>query len=96
MIVSALQMRWKRALRIGDADVRRVARSQYWVRSQSGHDAGYLVKVGFDRDGRLTKASCTCPDFTKQVHPLATPRLRDVRVCKHILAAARVAKQERA
>ena len=94
MIVSALQMRWKRALHIADADIQHLSGSKYLVRSQAvPGGAFYQVEVHFTKEGQLKSASCSCPDFTKDVHPLATPMLRNVRVCKHVLAAARVAKE---
>jgi len=98
VIVSALEMRWKRALRIDACDVKRNSAkpSEFWVRSQSHPSGGYMVALHFTQAGHLKEATCSCPDFCKEVHPLAMPMLHDVRVCKHILAAARVATEERA
>jgi hypothetical protein len=93
MLISALEMRWRRAQNIPAADVRQDprSRSKFWVRSQSHPSGGYLVELHFTRDKKLKKANCSCPDFSSERHELATPKLRDIRVCKHILAAAREA-----
>lgn len=95
MLITALQMRWRRAQKIAAGDVRRnpAKPSQFFVRSQSHGNGGYLVEVHFTREGRLKSAGCTCPDFCKEdLHELATPLLHGIRVCKHVLAAAREAK----
>jgi hypothetical protein len=93
MLVTALEMRWRRAQNIPARDVKRdpKKRSMSWVRSQSYPSGGYMVELHFTKGKRLKKAHCTCPDFSKEYHELATPVLHGVRVCKHVLAAAREA-----
>ena len=97
MFRSPLDLRWARAQGIDPDDV--VIQEVYqpeegwlevegWVRSQSsnGVGLGYNVSLTFI-DNRLALASCTCPDFNKEMRGRGIPLLHSTRVCKHILAA---------
>ena len=53
----------------------------------------YTVQIAFDRTGQLATAACTCPDFLDPTPTWGAPLLHGVRVCKHILAACRQAKE---
>jgi hypothetical protein len=44
---------------------------------------GYAVHIDFDPDGKLTVASCTCPDC-ERITPAAPPTLHGLRVCRHM------------
>ena len=102
MIVTALEMRWKRAKAIPGHCVRIVSIEDpiiAHVESQS-RLGGYLVEVEFGGGGKLHWAKCSCPDHEgmreaihtleaegKPLHP-GIPMLHGVLVCKHCLAVA--------
>ena len=57
------------------------ARDGYWYAVQSSRKGWYRVWVKFDEQGSLINAWCECEDHGES-------KLRDVPVCKHVLAAA--------
>ena len=93
MIRTPLSYRWPRAQQIAQAG--QVSGSETsGFRVQGTQPEPYTVKVEFDGQ-LLAKGSCTCLDFVKMSaeqrrNPMSKglPLLRDVLVCKHILAAA--------
>lgn len=90
-IASPLIARWQRALSIDRAAIKPVAPGWYLVPSSKA-PATYAVEIVLDAEGRLSGASCTCPDF-ERVTPTAPPTLHGVRICKHVLAACLKAKE---
>jgi hypothetical protein len=85
-VTTPLALRWQRAQQIDRSAIIDMGNGWFRVPSQHG-SAGYAVQVSFDHRGHLSAASCTCPDFCKPTQGQGAPVLRDVRVCKHVLAA---------
>jgi len=93
MMISPLELRWRRAKRLvaGGYVHPQGDDGAFVVSSQAGAKGGPGYRVGVAMEnGRLVRASCTCPDFSKQMAGPGVPLLHGVRVCKHILAAASV------
>jgi len=86
-VVTSLALRWQRAQQIDPASIEPLGLGWYVVPS-SRDPTGYAVHIDFDVDGKLSAASCTCPDFEKRAADL-----HGIRACKHILAACRKAKE---
>ena len=84
---TALSLRWQRAQQIDPASIDPLGLGWYVVPS-SRDPTGYAVHIEFAVDGKLSAASCTCPDFEKRAADL-----HGIRACKHILAACRKAKE---
>jgi predicted nucleic acid-binding Zn finger protein len=82
-----LALRWQRAWQIDPASIEPLGLGRYVVPS-SRDPTGYAVHIEFDVDGKLSAASCTCPDFAQRA-----PDLHGIRACKHILAACRKAQE---
>ena len=82
-----LPLRWHRAQQIDLSAIQAPDNKYFNVPSQNG-TADYDVQIEFDGSGKLVAATCSCPDFAKQVGSADAPMLRNVLVCKHILAAA--------
>ena len=93
MIRTPMSYRWPRAKDIAQAG--RVSGSEHdGFQVQGTQPEPYVVTVEFDASRLLIKGNCTCPDFVKMFaeqerNPTSRglPLLRDVLVCKHILAA---------
>ena len=92
MYSAALSLRWERALKLNRDRISEVGPGQFLVPSAHGLGA-YFVQVRFDATGKLSAASCSCPDFTKTTEELDTPLLHGVRICKHVLCAGLKAKE---
>ncbi len=82
-----MALRWQRAQQIGRAAIQDMGPGWYYVPASRGPD-GYAVHIEFDTEGRLTAASCTCPDFEKRTEGTEPPTLHGLRVCKHVLGAS--------
>ena len=85
MILTPLALRWRRAQRISPARIVMIDASRAYMPSASG---GYYITEAKLAGGRLVKASCSCADYLCPMSGKGEPRLREVRVCKHILALA--------
>ena len=90
-IATPLRLRWERAQQIDPSRIEEMGQGWYVVPS-SRNPTGYAVHIEFDPHGKLTTASCTCPDFEKRTEGLGMPSLRGLRVCKHVLAASMKAR----
>src|SRR5512146_1897752 len=93
-VATPLALRWERAQKIDRSTIEDMGQGWYYVPSSRGAE-GYAVQLEFDTDGKLTIATCTCPDFEKHTEGMGTPTLHGVRVCKHVLAASLRAKDAR-
>ena len=91
-VVTPLALRWLRAQQIDRSRIQGMGPGWFYVPSSRGPD-GYAVHVEFDADGKLTNASCTCPDFAQRTEGAGTPMLYNLRVCKHVLAATLKARE---
>ena len=91
-VVTPLALRWERAQHIDRSTIQDMGQGWYCVPSSRGPD-GYAVQLEFDTEGKLTAASCNCPDFGKRTQGAGTPTLHGLRVCKHVLAASLKAKE---
>jgi len=90
-VSTPLTLRWERAQQIDRSAIEALGLGWYVVPS-SRDPTGYAVQLEFDSAGRLSAASCTCPDFGKPTTG-EPPMLHGIRVCKHILAACLKTKE---
>lgn len=80
MIVTALQLRWRRAQSIPDADVQPTTRADEWlVHSQAPgwHERGGYLTTAVVRDGVFVSGSCSCADCQKMTALLDEVRKHD-------------------
>ncbi len=90
-IATPLKLRWERAQQIDPAGIEDLGQGWYVVPS-SRDPTGYAVHLEFDAAGKLTTASCTCPNFESRMDGVSAPTLHGLKVCKHVLVIGLKAK----